>query len=421
MGTIIPIQTIDLLGYDPVTMYFNPRTVKFFSDKDKITSEDARESNPNINTEEKFHKAEKPNVIKFFLGNACNFRCSYCRQNIHEKLKVHDKTDIDNVVDTIRYVADMDKPLVIEFWGGEPLLYLDDMIRIADKLPKSTRYHIVTNGSLVDKHFYKWISKKNYEIVLSHDGPGQVNRTADPLSKKESRKYLIKLHKEKKNRNDFLINSVLTQENTDICSLVRYLVDQFDENIYISKIEPVIPYNEHASDVADKYNADMLNLEKQLFQGLLDLQSLNLIDNVRDISTSIRDFLCAHTNENFCVNLHEPKCGLSGYRSLCFDWNGIVYPCQVYGGTNIQLGKLNEGPDYPYADMPKSMNSMHCGNCPVVSLCRGVCPHLEDQYINSSCKNKYTLYMAILRFILFQQNRLIINDLSTRGNCICFD
>ncbi len=409
MGSIIPIHTVDLFGYDPVTMYLNPRTVKFFTNVKQLNLHDTRNSNVNINREEKFHKANKPNVIKFFLGSACNFRCSYCRQNIHEKLKVHDQSDIDNVTDTIKYVADMDKPLVVEFWGGEPLLYLDDMVRISEKLPHSTRYHIVTNGSLVDKHFYKWISKKNYEIVLSHDGPGQVNRTADPLEHKESRKYLIKLHREKKTRNDFLINSVLTLENTDICSLVRYLINQFDENIYISKIEPVIPYNEHASNVADKYNKDMLELERNLFQGLVTLQELNLIQNVRDFSTSIRDFLNAHEDPDFCVNLHEPKCGMSGYRSLCFDWNGIVYPCQVYGGTHIQLGTLNDAPNYPHADMPKSMNSMHCGNCPVVTLCRGVCPHLEDQYVLSSCKNKYTLYMAIFKFILFQQNRLVID------------
>lgn len=407
MGSIIPLHTVNLLGYDPAIMYLNPRTVKLFTDIDKITKHDARDTNPEFNTEEKFHKSEKAGIIKFFLGNACNFRCAYCRQNTHEKIKQHDQSDIDKVVDTIHYVADVNGPLTIEFWGGEPLLYIDDMIRIVDKLPKHIRYHIVTNGSLVDKHFYKWISKLNHEIVLSHDGPGQCNRTDDPLEHYESRKYLIKLHREKKNPTDFVINSVLTKDNTDIFSLAMYLIDIFNMNLIISKMEPVIPYNENASNTADDYNKNMLQLEEQLFKGILQLQEMNLINNVRDIAISIRDFTAEHMDETFCVNLHEPKCSMTGYHSLCFDWNGVVYPCQVYGGTDITLGKIHEGPCYPHADMPKSMYSMKCGDCPVVSLCRGVCPHLNDTYVLSSCKNKYTLYMAILRFILYEHNRII--------------
>ena len=123
---------------------------------------------------------------------------------------------------------------------------------------------------------------------------------------------------------------------------------------------------------------------------------------------SISGFISGHQDENYCINLHEPKCGISGYESLCFDWNGIVYPCQVYGGTDITLGKIEDGPEYPKAHLPKSMHSMHCGECPVVVLCRGVCPHLEDQYVKSSCTNKYTLYMAIFRFILHQYGINII-------------
>ena len=402
MGTVIPIYTAGKYGFDRLTMYCNPRTLTLYQDVNLLTEFQARYEDCHNENREVFIKNDKPSIIKFFLGNACNYRCKYCRQSEHKKKVQRSKSEIENAVDNIKMVADVNKELTIEFWGGEPLLYMDEMIAIASRLPKHIRYHIVSNGSLMDKHIYKWLSKLNLEFILSHDGRGQCMRSGDPLQDKVAYKYLFNLFKNRKNEDDFKINTVITEKNRDLYSLVHMFVDYFDNDIQIAKVEPVIPYNPHAKDVANTYAND--NLERELLIGMIRLQEDGLINNIRDIVTTYNDLVDQSNNPHFCIDLHEPKCSMSGRHSLCFDWDSVVYPCQVYGGTDIALGNLSHHPQYPNVKLPLTMwtnDECNCKDCLVVALCRGVCPHLEKKYVASSCFNKKTFYTAIFRLMLY--------------------
>ena len=100
----------------------------------------------------------------FILGNGCNFNCKYCfEQNKKgtEKLKFeHAKKLIDDVYsDSNPFNIDTEEPQILEFIGGEPLLYVDLMreiveyfIQVLNNTPYNKEYELtfITNGYLLD-------------------------------------------------------------------------------------------------------------------------------------------------------------------------------------------------------------------------------------------------------------------------------
>lgn len=56
--------------------------------------------------------------------------------------------------------------------GGEPLLYVDVIDKIVDYVGNRMRFHIVTNGSLIEKH-QDWLinlrMKVDLKMIVSYD------------------------------------------------------------------------------------------------------------------------------------------------------------------------------------------------------------------------------------------------------------
>lgn len=114
--------------------------------------------------------------INFMIGSACNWHCSYCLQG-HER--GFDKpVDVDAFIEKFRkYLEDnhIEKVTRIQYWGGEPLLYLDTIKKLkagfADIPRYQSRDRIVTNGSLVDDDFVDFVQNNNIYVNVSyHDG-----------------------------------------------------------------------------------------------------------------------------------------------------------------------------------------------------------------------------------------------------------
>lgn len=92
------------------------------------------------------------------VGHGCNFRCSYCSEYDGE----HSYTDTamsDGVAaryaEYLKYMRELtpDKYLSVQFYGGEPLLYFDQIKQIiAGARNAANVYNIVTNGSLITEH-----------------------------------------------------------------------------------------------------------------------------------------------------------------------------------------------------------------------------------------------------------------------------
>jgi uncharacterized protein len=88
---------------------------------------------------------------------ACNFRCSYCYEN-HKTTVLTEKVK-ENIVSYIANHINRFDSIEIQWFGGEPLLEIDNMIALSKEIKntceqngKLFRSSITTNGYLLDTH-----------------------------------------------------------------------------------------------------------------------------------------------------------------------------------------------------------------------------------------------------------------------------
>ena len=385
---------------------FNSRTMKF---GDKADNKPATWIG---GTKEKIH-TNHPKVLKIMLGTACNFRCKYCRQFEHSAIEDCNwsEAELEWFLRELQSTIKFDNLERVEYWGGEPLLYWNTIAKLIDALEFITKrpllHHITTNGSLLTAEITAKLTRHNFQYKLSHDGPGQNLRSGDPLKRgtptyKMHHALYTHCQREKKwptkgVQQEFYINSVLTKEHPSPKVIVDWFINEFDEHIQIMKIEPVIPYNDHAQKYTFVTADDFAKFQEQIYQ---DLRYGNITKNVKEYQNLWRLFMYQFYDDKFQYNPIEGKCHASQEITITVDRKGNLTPCQVYNidtpenviGQLDNMSAINE--DLPN---PVSQNKK-CAACPVVSLCRGVCPYiLKGEFADTNCKMRYNTYMGIFR------------------------
>ena len=120
-------------------------------------------------------------LVGIWVTTGCNLRCKYCYEGAD---KTYDNMPIEVADKTVEFIKKVynkedQRPLVIEFHGGEPLLnypiiqYL--VARIERELPKHL-LGVTTNGTLLTKERISYLSEKmTYGFSLSIDGKRETN------------------------------------------------------------------------------------------------------------------------------------------------------------------------------------------------------------------------------------------------------
>lgn len=397
------------------TWYFNPFTVSLFTTLDGLTSEQTRTTDDTLTTTDKV-RTGKPTTLKIYLGNCCNYRCSYCRQHEHNDKPIISDMQLDLLLTNINN-GDIDLSDVnsIEFWGGEPLLYMDEIVRLVNRFNSlfnqiKMRYSITTNGSLMTDELLRYFINNNFTIKLSHDGPGQYLRGPHPSTCTTStiendplhvdsptRKILQKAHSILSKDNRFGINSVLTEHNKSIKDLLLYEQEIFGRNIVIFKTEVVIPYNKHSSKQTEKL-IDYNEFSTLMYNDLNDVGFANF----KEIHEWFHSLVNMFESTDYCTNLNESRCHMNVRNTLTIDLDGVIYPCQVYGGTDISIGKFNNTKLSLNEIIPHpAIMDDRCHHCHVVSMCKGSCPYItNEQYRESDCHMRKQVLIATFRFFM---------------------
>jgi len=143
----------------------------------------------NISDMEIYKKISNTNSLCFQLAQSCNLRCSYCiYSGIYKSMRVHQSKIIPFLtakkalnIFFKQYSSSLRtsrKTPVISFYGGEPLLGFDTLVKITQYANKLKQKHnrdldfmINTNGIILDKDKIKFFVKENFVIDVSLDGP----------------------------------------------------------------------------------------------------------------------------------------------------------------------------------------------------------------------------------------------------------
>ncbi len=119
-------------------------------------------------------KARVPGLHRLCLNltHECNLACDYCfSANRPGRMS---RRDIRRSWDLLPKGCDID----VAFFGGEPLLAWDDLVwatkdaeRVAEKRGVKCKFHVTTNGTLLDKDKAAFLDAHKFSMIVSIDGP----------------------------------------------------------------------------------------------------------------------------------------------------------------------------------------------------------------------------------------------------------
>jgi hypothetical protein len=105
--------------------------------------------------------------FEWFLSSKCNYECSYCPENFHNKLP--HKNSYEKILIGINNLNNLNIKYNISFWGGEPTLFPNyiDICKII--VEKGNSVFTVTNGSRSSTFFKKLIHYSSLNISLHQE------------------------------------------------------------------------------------------------------------------------------------------------------------------------------------------------------------------------------------------------------------
>ena len=181
------------------------------------------------------------------LTERCNLRCTYCYYKVSHEARSLVMTD-DVMEAAIRLAFERtlslgQRFLNITFFGGEPLLRMDSVVRgvefakklVRDRYGKSEfrlRFAVNTNGTLLDDSVVEFLERENFRIYLSLDGHEAHHDVCRKQVGGAGSFKLIEPHISALRRLDTVVLSVVTRENMDSLSeAVRWIQTQGFRNM----------------------------------------------------------------------------------------------------------------------------------------------------------------------------------------------
>ena len=401
---------------------------KFFLDNHSLVLSTADNTplfdplNPYVSDPSRFNsvkKSDKPETLRVSLGQACNYSCSYCSQrDLGDPTERPPRLASATFVDTLHRNLDLDGISRIELWGGETLLYWNDIVNIMDNLDRpGLTWYMPTNGTtLMMKHVdYLSSLKGNVALSISHDGLGHATlRGKEFLHRKVQ---VLKAIQDTGGKIQYSFNPVISARNHDLLAQNAFFRSFFAEH----NLEQVSMNFELCRAYGDEGSADNviqgseIALYRHNLRDFLDahLEQFKLHGSRRDqplLMTNL--FHSGFGSVPIARSFGRQKslfvmtnCGVDDSRLISLDLEGNVRVCQ---NTDVRytMGNLNDVGSIEMKGVKFRANA-ECSTCQVVQLCKGSCPiDTGDRNFNLNHEVEYVHYTEILMAAL----RLVFNQ-----------
>ena len=334
--------------------------------------------------------------LKIQMGLGCNYSCSYCLQGA----QIH-KAAASNTSDVIQFLENIDEWLVpdalqkIEIWGGEPLLYWKKILELVPPLKlkyPDVQFSMITNGTLLTKEKVDQLYDWNFRIAISHDGPGQSIRGADPFKNKQIFEAITYAYE--KFGSTLFFNAVLTSNNCDVDVIIDWFKGYFpDCNVGFEGV--VHDYNgkEESKFTVEKLEKFSLELVQKLISGSA-MRSPTFVSKMRRI---LDNFVLERPSE-----VIFQKCGMDQEDQIAVDLKGNVTTCQNTGGNGEhKIGHVKEFDKIALNTSYHWSIRKECSACPVLQLCQGGCMYQTGENWVNSCNAEFYYNMAFFAAALY--------------------
>lgn len=357
-------------------------------------------------------KSKLVKILKIQFGLSCNYSCSYCSQRFVERADETNKKDVEGFMRKLENLEfNEQEGLKIEFWGGEPLVYIKTIKPLLEELQKKftlwgkkPRYSMITNGSLLTDDLCDWLFKNHFSVAISHDGPGQHVRGPDPFDDPAVKDVILRFYKRMRPLGRISFNAMLNNSNKSRKEIYEWFVNLTGD--------PEIILGE--GGLIDAYDTDglanALTTKREHFEfrqtAFKDIATTGGAIGFLGTLDKIDDFTNAVLSHKPASSLGQ-KCGMDDDHILAVDLKGNVITCQnVSAVSTAQNGMPHLGGNIVNMDAVKIRTTTHwsnrpdCANCPVLHICQGSCMYLQEEYWDKSCDNAYSDAVALFALSL---------------------
>jgi len=335
-----------------------------------------------------------PRILKISLGLSCNYACEYCSQRFVARNVETNPDDVSVFLSSLDTWV-INPPDAIEFWGGEPLVYIKTLRPLAQALREkfpATRFSVITNGSLLNREINQWLDDLGFTVSISHDGPGQHVRGPDPLDEPQSRAAILELYRTLAPKGRFSFNAMLHRENQSRAAIQAFFVDLTgDTDVLIGEGGFVDAYD--AGGFAQSLQPDEFHpFRRQAFHEIRHGKA-GRISSVRD---RVMSFVNSLRFERPASSLGQ-KCGMDRLDSIAVDLKGNVLTCQnvsaaglAPNGESHRIGNTSQLDQVALKTATHWSHRTECPGCPVLQICKGSCMFLQGPLWEASCNNAYS-------------------------------
>lgn len=309
----------------------------------------------------------------------CNLACPYCFAQTSKgnfNFRSFSNEDIDELL-SILYKKIGSDPVVLVFFGGEPLIKFDvirhtvDTVNTKYKDKMKVSYSVTTNGTLLTKDIINFLKENHFAVLLSIDGPdNEFNLRHFKNGKPSIHRVLERIKMMKEAKMDFEIRATITSNNPYIVETYKFL-----EALEV-KFTAAFAYsseNKSHKELTDYNSESLKNINKSL-SILLDYYRIK-IEKKEPIYNSV----LLETLEMIECRVKREKICAAGLAYHTILYNGDMYSCaHLMNDSKYKIGNIKnfeEGILKPHFTLPTKLNEIKgCEDCWVKNLCVGGCP-----------------------------------------------
>ena len=339
-------------------------------------------------------KKGTPRTLKISLGLSCNYSCEYCSQRFVPRADETNKANIEPFLNSLDSWV-KEPPERIEFWGGEPLVYVKTLIPLAEALREKypdVEFTMITNGALLNPELNEWLDRLGFNIGMSHDALGQHVRGPDPFDDPAAREGIIDLYNRLKPKGRMSFNTMLHKGNQSRAEIQKWWIERFGTSVNIGEGSFVDPYDEGGVASSLQTPEEQVQFRTQAFEDL----RRGLVGNFDGVRGKMRDFLNSLRTRRNAYTLGQ-KCGMDREDNIAVDLRGNVLTCQNVSavsmspnGQSHKIGHVSEFDKIALKTSTHWSKRSECSNCPVLQLCKGSCMFLEGDLWDVGCDNSFS-------------------------------
>lgn len=330
----------------------------------------------------------------------CNFGCIYCYEQDRPNVLMNEQTE-KAIVKFVCSNSNL-KRLSVVWYGGEPLLNFDSMVRLTKMFKQlNIEYSakIVSNGYLLTKEkadLMKDLAIRNIQITF--DGSEEIHNQrrfllgGQPTYRKimDNLKYLLSINKE-------------------ITIDIRTNIDRRNKD----------DYNKFYQDFKSEINDKRVTMYPGFVSDLLSSECVSPEFNISEGGYKAQFILdifdkCGIEIKSFLPKYRRHSCVASKYFAFVVGPEGELYKCwRMVGNQKETIGNVNDGS----FDMVKFSKYLigadytldsKCLQCEFITLCGGGCPlvRMRNKYekisLNHCCPEKTHMEQLMeLRYEMF--------------------